>query len=111
MIKLEELENGDLKIILINKEDFIEEFPNLYPEIFDLLDRSGYLGNNWWNLTDLVGLTSSPLIGYDISIDDKGNLEFPKGCKIWWFPNYMIENPFERLYNKGEVIFQNGNNL
>jgi hypothetical protein len=52
----------------------------------------------------MLGLTNSPIIGYNCSFDfDDGNNLLEGDC--YWFPNYQIENPFETLLNKGSVIF------
>jgi hypothetical protein len=107
MIKIEISNNKkELKIVLTDKEAFIESYgeENPYPEICDLLEDSHYLGNNYFDLTDMLGLTNSPIIGYNCSFDfDDGNNLLEGDC--YWFPNYQIENPFETLLNKGSVIF------
>lgn len=94
----------ELKIVLTDKADFIERYgeENPYPNISTLLDDSRYLGNGYCDLTDMIGLTSSPIIGYDIEIDD--NINYVSG-DVYWFPNYQIENPFETLLKEGSVIF------
>jgi len=110
MIKLEiSKDKKELKIVLLNKEEFIEKYgnDNPYPEIWDLLEDSGYLGNGYFDLTDQVGLTSSPIIGYDIDIDDKGN--FVEG-DVYWYPDYQVINPFRILLEQGKVVFVNSEN-
>jgi hypothetical protein len=107
MIHLEQKERG-LLITLTNKEDYQELFDkhNGYIPIGELLDDSRYLGNNWFDCTGLVGLTDSPIIGYDCAFDDEGNLT--NGGNFYWFPNYQIINPLETLLNEGEVFFSLG---
>jgi len=105
MVTLEIISNGNLKITLIEKDAFLEEFPSLYPSVGDLLEAARYLGNNWFDLTDLVGLTGSPIIGFDVSFEENTDKLLLDNAKVWWFPNYQVENPFETLVNEGEVIF------
>jgi hypothetical protein len=94
-----------LEIILNDKEEFLERYPDLMPEPCDILEDSRYLGNGWSDLTGQVGLTDSPIIGYDISIDEEGNPEIDDNSTIYFFPNYMMINPFEVLYKTGNVKF------
>ena len=93
----------ELKIVLTNKQEFIDEFgfDNPNPSIGDLLEASKYLGNGYFDCTDLIGLTSSPIIGYDVSFNDDNIIN----GDFYYFPNYMLENPFETLLEKGNVIF------
>lgn len=119
MIKLDILPDGNLEIKLIDKQEFLDyfdisineetkeiEFNNGYPSVADVLEASQYLGNNWFDCTGLIGLTCSPIIGYDVEIDDNGKYIFTsEGTKLWWFPNYMIESEWETLLNNGSVLF------
>ena len=71
MIKLEELENGNLKIVVTDVEQFKEEidkFKNIQQcqltedlMLESLLDSSRYLGNNWY-CNQIIGLTEAPNI-------------------------------------------------
>lgn len=119
MIELNILPDGNLKITLLDKAEFLDyfdisineetkeiQFNNGYPSVRDVLEASGYIGNNWYDCTDLIGLTSSPIIGYDVEIDDNGKYIFTnEDTKLWWFPNYQIENEWKTLLNNGSVIF------
>jgi hypothetical protein len=108
MITIEISENKkELKIVLTDRAEFIEKFgeENPNPDISTLLDDSRYLGNGYWDLTDRIGLTSSPIIGYDIETDE--DLNYVSG-DVYWFPNYQVENPFETLLKEGFVIFKLG---
>lgn len=97
-----------LEIILKKKDkkEFKESYPDLMPNISDLLDQSRYLGNGWEDLTNQMALTNADAIGYDLLHDEEGNLEINDDSTIYFYPDYMVKNPFEVLYNTGKVIFQ-----
>ena len=110
MIELKEMENGNLLITLKNKEEFKElmEENNNYPNLWDILEFSKYNGNGWYDLTDRPEfgfLTNSLLIGFDVEMNNDGDFIPNKNDKIWWFPNYAIENEWLTLLNEGQVIF------
>lgn len=105
MITLEITPNGNLEITLTEKDAFLEEFPDMLPSVGDLLEASRYLGNNWFDLTGLVGLTESPIIGFDVSFEEDTDKILLDNAKVWWFPNYQIVNPFEILVDEGSIIF------
>jgi hypothetical protein len=106
---LTQLENGNLEITLL--PDGIEEIKDQQEKdkidddiLFELIES--YFGNGYHNLTGQVGLTDSPIIGYDWDLQDDGSYkEYPSGSKTWWFPNYMVESPLETLLKEGKVIF------
>ena len=111
MVELIEKPNG-LLIRLTDKEELKDLFwkqkhENILIGAYDILDRSRYLGNGWDEIMpDKIGaLTDSPIIAKDTYYDDDGNLELPEGCKIYWYPNYMIKDPWKVLLKKGEVFF------
>ena len=118
MIDLNILPDGNLKITLLDKAEFLDYFDitinettkeiefKKYPSVGDVLEASGYIGNNWFDCTDLVGLTDSPIIGYDVEIDNNGKYIFTsEGTKLWWYPDYMIKSEWEVLLNEGSIIF------
>lgn len=119
MIELNILPDGNLKITLLDKAEFLDyfdisineetkeiRFNNGYPSVGDVLEASRYLGNNWYDCTDLVGLTDSPIIGYDVEIADNGKYIITnEGTKLWWFPDYTIKYEWEVLLNEGSIIF------
>jgi hypothetical protein len=112
--------SGGLEISLLNKEAFEEAFlyeietdddenieEALIPiEVYEILDFDGRLGNGWSDLTGEVGLTDSPIIAYNVSRNDEGDLEIHDDSEIYYFSNYMIENPWETLHTTGKVVFQ-----
>jgi hypothetical protein len=55
-------------------------------------------------LPEWVGaLTSSPIITNDLCFNNNGVPDYVGDT--WWFPNYMITDPWEELKNKGRVVF------
>ena len=105
MVELKELENGNLQIIVTDKEelqDVIDRQQDERDALFDILERTRLIGNNWGVVFE-GGLTEAPIIGYGLDIDDEGNIA---GCeKVWYFNNYMIESYLETLKETGSVIF------
>lgn len=97
-----------LEIVLKKKDKkiFLESYPDLMPSLGDLLEDSRYLGNGYMDLTGKMALTDADIIGYDISHDDNGDLEIDNDSVIYFYPDYMVKNPFEILYNTGKVIFK-----
>lgn len=119
MIQLNILKSGDLEIILKDKQAFLDyfditidentkeiSFNNSYLSVGDVLESINYIGNGWFDCTGLVGLTDSPIIGYDIDFDDNDKPIFSsEGTKLWWYPEYMIKNEWETLINESKIIF------
>jgi hypothetical protein len=109
---LTQLKNGNLEISL--GKDGFEEIADLRADgkrtdddiLLSLIEN--YFGNGYNNLTGMVGLTDSLIIGYGWDLTDEGNWELIEGSQTWWFPNYMVENPLETLINEGKVIFKKG---
>lgn len=56
-----------------------------------------------FDASQLGHMTEAPLIAEDASCDDDG--EWTVYGRVWWFPNYCVENCMETLREKGEVIF------
>lgn len=106
MVELKELENGNLQLILTDKEELqnvIDRGQDERDALYDILERTGLIGNNWSAVFE-GGLTEAPIIGFGLDIDDDGKIN---GCeKIWYFNNYMIESYLETLKDTGSVIFK-----
>jgi hypothetical protein len=80
------------------------------------------LGNGWESIApeDLGALTDAPILGYDVlraedlpGFEDTGTPGdgFDRGRavvsgKIYWFPNYMVEDYLETLLTHGSVSFE-----
>ena len=84
MITLKITRNG-LKIQLTNKAEFIEFFSLVkdsegiynttsHKTIGDALGVTGYLGNNWFDLTGCLALYSGEVFGYDTFLADNGQI-------------------------------------
>ena len=59
---------------------------------------------------EFVGaLTSAPIIAKGVSINSNGHMQFDSNYKLWWFPDYMIMDEFEEMFNTGHVYFTNPN--
>jgi len=71
--------------------------------VTDILDASGYLGNGWSDLSDQIGMTGAPIIGFGVVLNDDGKaIDYERG---FWFPKHEGEFWLETLLKKGEVIF------
>lgn len=53
-------------------------------------------------LTDAPILADEPDYGDEHNVDGPG--VHPDSC-VWWFPNYMIEDPWFTLVKTGKVVF------
>lgn len=110
MITLNETMGGNLLITLDDgaEEDLreiIERAFNTDAILTDLLDASGYLGNNWFETTGV--LTNAPIIAYGAIYDEDEEIDMPIDYeKIWYYSDYMISSFAEKLLNEGKVIFK-----
>ena len=105
MITLKELKNGNLEITSTEfhqLKDIIKQYADEREGLREILERASYLGNNWEAPTE-IGLTETPAIAWGVDYGDEGLTTFEK---LWYFPNYMIENCLEILDRDGKVIFQ-----
>jgi hypothetical protein len=109
MVELKQVENG-LEIILTDREEFesryIEDNEVRYVDVFEILDDGRYIGNGWDDLTNNIGLTEAPAIGYDVPRDEDGDIKIDEESKVYYYSNYMITNPWEVMYNEGKVFFE-----
>lgn len=72
----------------------------------DLLEATGWEGNSVLmkiQPEDVGGLTDSPILTDDRTIKDDGTVVVQG--RVWWFPNYMVENFADTLIEKGRVAF------
>ena len=74
-------------------------------------------GHEWWHMfEEAVGkgwgtvapewigaMTAAPMVTDGYTVHDDGESEV--FGQVWWFPNYMVENPVETLATKGRVVF------
>ena len=106
MVELKEFKHG-LLITLTDKEELEDKLneDRIFSAV-DMLDSARYLGNGWDELApeQIGALTNAPIIGHNINWGDNG-IELNEDSLIYWYPNYMIEDPFRVLLEKGEVFF------
>lgn len=52
-------------------------------------------------------LTAAPILTRegDYTFEDNGDFVLDGDARVWWFPNYMITDPWERLKDTGRVEF------
>jgi hypothetical protein len=104
MIKATILKNGCLKITADNAGRHELAQCNYFDKIEVHIAEELHRDNFEFIRPEWVGaLTDSPILTNDLSIGDTGVAEFVGD--VWWFPNYMITDPWQELKNKGKVIF------
>lgn len=104
MVTLENLDNGNLKIVLDDKEELLDVIDRKQDErdgLFDILERSGHIGNGWAVIFN-AGLTEAPVIGEQIDYEDSGEVTAEN---IYYFNNYMIQDYLAILRDEGSVEF------
>lgn len=72
----------------------------------EMMDMTGWLGNAVFTpiYPENVGaLTDAPMFSDVVEYLDDGEVEVPG--KVWWFPNYAVENFAETLLSQGKVTF------
>lgn len=79
--------------------------PGGYPQAEDYVKET--LSQFGWEFVRpewVAALTDAPIITNDLRMDE--NMEECQGIgDVWWFPGYMIDDPWEQLKNKGRVFF------
>lgn len=112
-MKTETIESGDL-LILADADDR-ELLAELYAD-----ERQGYPGADQAvreALRERCGLesvapewigalTDAPILSDLVEFPDRGEPYVPEGAKVWWFPDYMIRDPWEELCRFGRVTFK-----
>jgi hypothetical protein len=71
----------------------------------DYACNGGYTFFNAGDANPFVGLTEAPCIAEEMSVDENGKNSILG--EFWYFNNYMLECPIEKLLNKGSVVFTN----
>lgn len=113
MIKAKILSDGFLKITADNesrndlKQFYIPDSGGIihgYPKAEDYVIESLH-DNFYFVLPEQIGaLTSAPIFTDDLDIDDDGKVAYVGD--VFWYPNYMLIDPWEELKNKGYVVFE-----
>lgn len=55
---------------------------------------------------EIGGLTEAPIIGFDIERNRDGTAKIYDDSYVYWFPEYMITDEFEKLARDDFVVFQ-----
>ena len=50
-------------------------------------------------------LTDAPIFADGFSFNDAGEPLLEADAKVWWFPNYMVRDPWAQLRDTGRVDF------
>lgn len=108
------LGNGNLQLTVEDTDDrielsaYMEDDHYYFWQLFsDLLED--YSSNGSYTLFDAgdgnpnVGLTSAPCIAEGMDILDGGKREIVG--RFWYYDNYQIDCPLEKLRDTGEVVF------
>tara|TARA_S200002703_G_scaffold156509_1_gene162305 strand:+ start:159 stop:740 length:582 start_codon:yes stop_codon:yes gene_type:complete len=106
------LSNENLLITCNDAEqlkELIEKYPDERELLQELLESSGYLGNDWYCLWD-VGLTQAPVVAMGMLTGMVEGTEEDDFENIWWYPNYQVSNFAEILLEKGSVEFVRAKN-
>ncbi|MBU2061739.1 MAG: hypothetical protein KKH44_07830 [Bacteroidetes bacterium] len=108
-------EENECLFISLNQEGKkeIDEIINNEHDVFGKwLDLTEYENCN--GVFDLVhpqkieALTDAPIIAFNISYDDDGELREYEDTKYYWFADYAVLNEFEILKEGNEVKFIKG---
>lgn len=118
MIKLTEIQNGDLEITITDKEEFQELIGKINDAKFncgniddyflcEAMDIARYIGNDWYCCVTL-GLTEVPNIcqgSIHDDVEDNTGGSIVDYEKIWYYGNYMITSFVNELIEKGFTTF------
>lgn len=89
-------------------QEAIEDQKNIGAVAF-LIDLCEHpLCNGWTEVRpeEVGALTDSTIFAREFDRDDEGKLT--SVGDVFWFPNYMVENPVQTMLDKGFVIFAKG---
>jgi hypothetical protein len=50
-------------------------------------------------------LTDAPILSDGLNYPDDGGPAVVPGSSVWWFPDYMVRDPWEELAREGRVVF------
>lgn len=115
-VTLEQLPNGDLKMIAT--DELREEFGDFnlaeggwdYYSVMHSLLEDIQANSEWsWVEPAAIGaMTDAPIItdGMDWGNDVDGLFAPYPDANIWWYPNYMVRDFIEDLVRDGETVFK-----
>lgn len=112
-MQFEVLENGNLSITKAPEDtDMLDNILTKHGGddlscMSELLEETGWSPNGRLYSVEpewIGALTDAPILTNDRTIEDDGTGTVHG--KVWWFPNYMVENFMETLQRTGTVCFQ-----
>jgi hypothetical protein len=106
MITLNQTIGGNLEIALDENskkelKEILKKATNTDAILSELLDISGYLGNDWHEVSGV--LTEAPILAYGAIYEDEDITDYDK---VWYYPNYMTTSFAEVLLKEKRVIFK-----
>lgn len=103
-MKLSILPNGNLEVS-ITDEDPEDILSNMRGDDWTRMFEE-QIGNGYEIVCpeDIGALTCAPIVSDDVVYHDDGKREVLG--RVWWFPNYQVEDPAETLAARGKVVFQ-----
>jgi hypothetical protein len=83
-----------------------EEYPRQERMVADELRDHGHY--EFIEPVDILALTDAPILCHadDQTVCGDGTREFVAGARFYWFPSYMVRNPWDDLAEQGEVTFR-----
>lgn len=123
MLNWKVLENGDLKIYVMEGEKrnfkrFIREgraedrdFSAREKTMWEAFEGIIESGLEWVAPERIGALTSAPILSdwhWPMYPDHEGELDGsapPDDVQVWWYPNYMVRSPIDDLIEDGYTIF------
>ena len=106
MIELIPLDNGNLKIRILNKKDFKEFLKKDLDErlaLWELLEDNKYIGNGWDSPTE-IGLTEAPAVSFGTQYNEETD-EVEGYDKLWIYTDYQVKSFLDELKKYNFVIF------
>jgi hypothetical protein len=106
-MKLTILANGNLEISLDTEDDREDIASWSEGDHWErMFEECGAIGNGWTMIApEWIGaLTDAPIVSDDCDLGDDAKLT--RIGRVWWFPNYMIEDPIVTLVTSGRVVFR-----
>ena len=109
--EFEKLPNGNLRIVLLEGERAsVEEIAAQESTADSKLAQviEWQLGNGWSFVRpeDIAALTEAPFLTEEIETDDHGTVLW-EGT-VYWYPQYDVSDPVEKLLENGYVDFERG---
>lgn len=114
LIRAKILDDGQLKLtagedFYDNKEEYLRNDRNSSDNWIRLMDDARMIGNMWGMIpiAETGWLTDQAIlpISSDFTLEDNGDYTIHT---LWYFANYMLDDPMEVLAEQGSVKFQNG---